>query len=326
MPLDPQARALIDQIAALGLPTVQDQTPAAAREGMQLRRAALGPGEPVERVEDRTIDGPGGSIPLRIYTPSRDGSLPVVVYFHGGGWVIGDIESHDRTCRALANRSGCVVVSVDYRLAPEHKFPAAAEDAYAATVWVAEHAGALDADGGRLAVAGDSAGGNLAAVVSLLARERGGPRIAFQLLIYPVTDFNLDTVSYLENGVGYSLTRDGMLWFWRHYLNDEAEGRHYMASPLQAESLTGLPPAHVITAEFDPLRDEGEAYAGRLQAAGVPVVCSRYDGMIHGFFSNPQVLDKAVLAIDEAGRALSTALLRPKLTTARAPQSGPTRI
>ncbi len=308
MPLDPQARAVLDQLAALGDPPLGTVTPEETRRTMTARRAAMPPGEPVAKTEDRVIPGPAGSIPVRVYTPQGAGPFSVVVYFHGGGWVIGDIESHDASVRALTNRSGCVIVSVDYRLAPEHKFPAAADDCFAATQWAAAHAAEFGGDAARLAVGGDSAGGNLAAVVALMAKERGDPHIAFQLLIYPVTDYNLDTASYKANAEGYLLTRDAMVWFWNHYLNTAAEGKNPIASPLQASDLTGLPPALVITAEYDPLRDEGEAYAKRLEAAGVRVICTRYEGMIHGFFGMHLLIDKAREALDQAATALRTAL------------------
>ncbi len=313
MPLDPQAKAVIDQLAALGMAPLHTLTPDEARAQMLARRAAI-PVEPVAKIQDLAAAGPAGPIPLRAYTPEGSGPFPVVVYFHGGGWVVGNIESHDGTCRSLANASGCIVVSVEYRLAPEHKFPAATDDAYAAARWVSENADGFGGNADRLAVAGDSAGGNLAAVVSLMARDRGGPRIAFQLLVYPVTDFNLDTQSYMDNAEGYFLTRQGMDWFWKHYLSEPSEGSHPHASPLQAESLSGLPPALVITAEYDPLRDEGEAYAERLKAAGVSADCTRYPGMIHGFFGMSQVLDKANDAIREAGDALRSALGASRVT------------
>ena len=304
MPLDPQARAVLDQMAALGLPPLGSLSPEETRRNMEERQAALPPGEPVASVEDRTIPGPSGDIPVRIYRPDGPAPMPVLVFFHGGGWVIGSINTHDGTARSLANAAECIVVSVDYRLAPEHNFPDAAEDAYAATVWAAQHAASFGGDPERIAVGGDSAGGNLAAVVALMARERGGPSLVYQLLIYPVTDYGFDTPSYGENAEGYLLTRDGMRWFWGHYLRHEGDGADPYASPLRAESLAGLPAALVITAEFDPLRDEGEAYASRLREAGVPVQYSLYDGMIHGFFGMSLMLDKAKQAVREAGDAL----------------------
>jgi acetyl esterase len=244
---------------------------------------------------------------VRIYTPAGSGPFPVLVFFHGGGWVIGDLDTQDGACRALANGAGCLVVSVGYRLAPEHKFPAAPDDTYAATKWVAANAASINADPARIAVGGDSAGGNLTAVTAQMARQRGGPRLAFQLLIYPVTDGACDTASYRDNADGYLLTKEMMLWFWNHYVRNPEERFNSMASPLRAQSLKGLPPALVQTAEFDPLRDEGEAYAARLQEAGVPVKLTRYDGMIHGFFGMASVIDRATTAIGEAAEALRSA-------------------
>jgi acetyl esterase len=302
MPVKPEVQVLLNQLKESGFPALEALSPADARAAAG---ALAAPGtEPVARIEDRTVPGPAGPIPVRIYIPEGPAIKPVLVYFHGGGWVIGNITTTDAACRSLANQAGCVVVSVDYRLAPEHKFPAAPEDCYAAVCWVAENAAALGVNPGQVAVGGDSAGGNLAAVVSLMARDRGGPAIGFQLLVYPVTDYNLETASYQENAEGYFLTRSMMAWFWQHYLTNEAEGRHWMASPLRAESLQGLPPALVITAEFDPLRDEGEAYAQRLEEAGVPVVARRYPGMIHAFFTMPEVLSDGKAAIAEAAGVL----------------------
>jgi acetyl esterase len=247
------------------------------------------PGEPVAKVEDLPIAGPGGPIPVRIYTPEGSGPFPVYVYFHGGGWVIGDLDSQDADCRAVANGAACVVVSVNYRHAPEHKFPAAVEDAYRATQWVADNAGSLAGDAARLAVGGMSAGGNLAAVVALMARDRGSPRIVYQVLTVPVMNYAFDTESYRENGEGYVLTRQAMEWFWAHYLATPADGTNPYASPLRAPDLRGLPPAFVVTAEYDPLRDEGRAYAERLREAGVAVSYECYGGMLH-MFHGPQAL------------------------------------
>jgi acetyl esterase len=307
MPPDPQAKAVLDQMAALGAPPLGTLSPHEHRQMMLMTRAAAPPGPEVQRVEDRTIPGPAGEIPVRLYYPSDGPALPALVYFHGGGWVIGSIETHDATCRELATAADCLVVSVDYRLAPEHKFPAAAEDAYAATRWVAEHAAEIGADPRRIAVGGDSAGGNLAAVVALMARDRGGPSLAFQLLVYPVTDYNFHTESYRQNAEGYLLTRHSMQWFWNHYLTSEADGGNPHASPIRAKDLSGLPPALVITAEFDPLRDEGEAYTNRLREAGVPAAYTCYEGMIHGFFGMSAVVDKAKQAVGEAAGALQVA-------------------
>jgi acetyl esterase len=228
---------------------------------------------------------------VRIATPTGAAEPPaVVVYFHGGGWVVGDLDTHDRTTQRLAEATDTVVVSVDYRLAPEHPFPAAAEDAYAATVWAAEHL-----DPSHLVVAGDSAGGNLAAVVCLMARDQDGPDIDHQVLVYPVIDHAMDTESYALNGTDYFLTRTKMAWFWEQYLGD-ADRSHPYCSPLRAEELSGLPPASVVTAECDPLRDEGEAYAAALTAAGVPAACLRGEGLFHGFFGLDELLPDAVPA------------------------------
>ncbi len=307
MPLDPQAKQLLDQMAGMGVPELHEMSVAQARDFIAGAVAMAGEPEPVARVEDRRIPGPAGDVPIRIYTPEGTPPFPALVYFHGGGWVIGSIESHDPICRSLARRVGCVVVSVDYRLAPEHPFPAAPEDCYAATAWVASNAKALGVDAHRIAVGGDSAGGNLTAVVSQMARDRGGPKLVFQLLIYPVVDSDLDTPSALENAEGYFLTRAGMAWFWNHYAPAAADRVHPLASPLRATSFRGLPPALVVTAEFDPLRDEGEAYAVKLRDAGVPVTLSRYDGMIHGFFGMGGVLEQGRKVIAESVAALKAA-------------------
>jgi acetyl esterase len=233
---------------------------------------------------------------------------PALVYLHGGGWVIGSLDSYDATCRELAEGAGCVVVSVDYRLAPEHRYPAAPQDCFAAVKWVAANAGSLGADARRLAVGGDSAGGNLSAVVAQMARDQGGPAIRFQLLIYPVTDADFTRRSYVDNAEGYLLTTASMHWFWDHYLPEREKRAEPYACPLRAADLAGLPPAWVCTAEFDPLRDEGEAYAKRLQHAGVSTTLTRFDGLIHGFISMGLVAPRAQAAIDEAVAALRKGL------------------
>jgi acetyl esterase len=234
--------------------------------------------------------------------------MPGVVFFHGGGWVRGSLQTHDNPCRALANAGQCVVVAVDYRMAPEHRFPAAIDDALAATRWVADNAARLGIDASRLAVVGDSAGGNLAAVVALLARDQGGPPLRFQVLIYPVIDPNFDTPSYLANAQGYMLTREAMRYYWREYLGPEGDPSDWRASPLRAADLTNLPPALVITTEFDPLRDEGRAYADRLREAGVPVEFHEYPGMVHGFITAAGVVDAANALVKQTGAALRQAL------------------
>lgn len=304
MPVDAATRALLDAFAAGGAAPLSSLTPVAARDLFEKLRIPIPP-EPVARVENRRIPGPGGEIPVRIYAPG--GARGLLVYFHGGGWVLGNLESHDGPVRMLANAAGCCVVSVDYRLAPESRHPAAAEDCYAATRWAAENARALGVDPALLAVGGDSAGGNLAAVTTLLARERGGPKIRFQLLVYPVTDHDFDRPSYLENAKGYFLERADMQWFFDHYVPDVAARSAFTASPIRAASLAGLPPAFVLTAELDPLRDEGEAYAARLREAGVPVVQTRYDGQIHGFFGMAQILPRGREAVLDAGARLRAA-------------------
>ena len=308
MPLDPQAQVLLDTMAASGMPPMISLSVADARQAILAMGAMGGEAEPVGNTEDREIPGPEGTIPVRIYTPGGKGPFPVLVFFHGGGWVIGNIESHDVMCRSLTNAAGCVTVSVDYRLAPEYKFPAAPDDCYAATQWAAANAGTFNGDATRIAVGGDSAGGNLAAVVALMARDRGGPSLVYQLLIYPATDYYLPgTPSISENAEGYLLTRDDMIWFLGHYLPSEAEAKHPYAFPLQAKDLSGLPPAMVITAEFDPLRDEGEMYTVQLQKAGVVATATRYHGMIHGFLSLAGVLDQGRQALADAAAGLRSA-------------------
>ena len=262
------------------------------------------PGGDVASVRDTTIPGPAGPLTLRIYRgkgTDADSALPCLLFLHGGGWVIGSLESHDRLCRRLANIGRICVVSVDYRLAPENKFPAAPDDCLAATRWAVDNAGALNGDTSRVIVAGDSAGGNLAAVTALRCRDEGGPALAAQLLIYPVTDYHTPgTPSYVENVEGYGLGRAGMEWFWDHYLADPSYASHPHASPLRANNLAGLPPAYVTTAEYDPLRDEGEYYGQALQAAGVPTRIKRWDGVNHGFFFFVGIVDKSDAAMDEA--------------------------
>lgn len=307
MPLDPQAQRVIEAMAALNLKPVEESTPAEARESIRTRTAALGPFPDVAAVVDHRVPVSGGEITVRAYSPDGPGPHPALVYYHGGGWVIGDLYTHDGLCRSITNAARCAVLSVDYRLAPESKYPVAVEDSYAALLWIVANAERLGIDRRRMAVGGDSAGGNLATVMALMARDRTGPRLALQVLIYPVTDHDLDTRSYRENATGYILTREGMRWFWNHYLASEAQGREPYASPLRAASLAGLPPALVITAEYDPLCDEGEAYAARLRDAGVPVTLTRYPGMFHGFVRLTNVLDKARTALDEIASSVQKA-------------------
>jgi acetyl esterase len=248
------------------------------------RRVWRGKQPEVARVEDRSIETPKARIPLRLYTPEGDGPFPIVVFFHGGGFVICDIETHDSLCRDLCRRTRCLVVSVDYRLSPEHKYPAATDDCHAATCWAADHAAEFAGDASTLFVVGDSAGGNLAAVTSARIRDQGGPALAGQVLVYPVTDYHTPpSASYLENAHAKNLTRRRMMWFWRLYLSHPSEADSAYASPLRASRFDGLPPTLVITAALDPLRDEGEAYASRLAEAGIPARSSRYEELHHGF-------------------------------------------
>jgi acetyl esterase len=299
MPVDPQIQALLNLRAALPelhtLSVADARIQMAARDFPGLRKPE------VASVTNRDMQGPDGSMALRIYTPLGEGPFPLMVFFHGSGFVLCSLDTHDGMCRNLCAGTGCVVVSVDYRLAPEAKFPAASDDCLAATRWAVANAAALGADPGRVFVAGDSAGGNLAAVTALRVRDEGGPLLLGQLLIYPVTDhYDPGTPSMVENAEGYGLSRAGMIWFWDHYLADPSDGANPYASPLRAADLSGLPPALVVTAEYDPLRDEGEYYAERLRQAGVPAAMKRWDGMNHGFFVWPGVVDRAGLAMDEA--------------------------
>jgi acetyl esterase len=291
MPLDPPVAAVLEMLANSGTPmSMVNGTPQQARDGFRTMTVDIR--DPatlaqVRSVEDATLPGPAGDLPIRTYFPAAKGPVPTVLYFHGGGFVIGDLDTQDDHARLICRDVEAVVVSVDYRLAPEHPFPAGFEDCLAATHWVAEHIAELGGDLDRVAVSGDSAGGNLAAAVALTTTREGGPRLAAQLLLYPGVDFREDDQlhpSRIENGEGFFLTSEDMRWFRAHYLHDEADVTDPRASVLLAPDLTGLPPAVVGTGEYDPLRDEGEAYAKALESAGVKVVLRRYDGLIHGFF------------------------------------------
>jgi len=305
--LHPQAQALLELVAREGVPDYSTLTAPEAR--VLAARRKLPPG-PEAHVTELQMPGPGGPIRLRLYRPSTRGFLPGLVYYHGGGFVIGSLDSHDPLCRELCQGSGCAVVSVDYRLAPEAPFPAAVNDAYAALSWVHENADELGLDHQRLAIGGDSAGATLATVAARLAKERRGPPIALQLLAYPITDFrSLDTDSYREFAEGYLLTRASMAWFRDLYLPDPAQQADPRASPLAAENLIGLPPALVITAECDVLRDEAEAYARRLVQAGVRTELERYPGLIHGFLSRYALFDDGRVAIARCCEALRRALV-----------------
>ena len=301
MPLDPKVRELLD--AAAGAPPIGTVPVEVMREGTRSQMAAsfrMGlVSAPVAAVGNRVVPGLTSDLPVRVYTPEGRGPFPIVVFFHGGGWVLGSLDTHDPFCRALCAGAECVVVSVAYRLAPEHRFPAATDDALAATRWAADHAAEFGGDPARIAAAGDSAGGNLATVTALRARDEGGPALRGQLLIYPVVGYHTPpTPSYIENAEGYGMTRQTMVWFWEQYLADGAQAAHPHAVPLVAD-LRGLPSALVITAEYDVLRDEGERYVERLRAAGVAARLSRYDGVHHRFAEMMGILDQAAQARDE---------------------------
>ena len=314
--LHPQARALLDLIEQRAAPAVHEQTPAEARESYRARRFFTQPeGAAMAQTEELSAPGPKGPVPLRLYRPHTTASggterpAPVLVYFHGGGWVIGDLDTHDALCRDLADQSGCVVVSVDYRMGPEHRFPAAPEDCLAATRWVRDHAEALNVDASRLAVGGDSAGGNLAAVVSIAARDAGDLPIAFQLLIYPATVQRRFTHSNAVNGQGLLLTVDSMRYFHDHYIEEEQHDFDWRAAPLLREDLQGLPPALVLVAGYDPLCDEGTAYAQRLTQAGNSATLVNFSRQIHGFITMGKVLEEANEAISMCAATLKRKLL-----------------
>ena len=305
MAIDHVAAGLLQQMADAGMPPLNEMAPADARLAADGFIALGGEGDEVESIGNRTVPGHDYDIPIRVYKPKgTTGLLPCLVYYHGGGWVLGSLDGTDAICKAVANRAKCVVVSVDYRLSPEHKFPVPLDDCFAATEWVAANGAEIGVDRTKLAVGGDSAGGNLAAAVCLKARGNSFPTIKLQLLVYPVTDASFGTVSYDDNGDGYLLTKDMMSWFWDQYLRNEADASNPLASPLRSATLDRLPPALIMTAEFDPLRDEGEAYAHKLLEAGVPVTLSRYNGMIHAFWQMLAVFPQASQAADQAAAAL----------------------
>ncbi|BBK31348.1 acetyl esterase [Stella humosa] len=312
MSLHPQIQQALKALAEANLPPLESLTPAEGRLQMETMIKARGTvPAAIGRTEDRAIPGPAGSIPVRLYwPPSAAGKLPVVVYFHGGGHVIGNLDTHDVICRNLCAGAEALVLSVDYRMGPENRFPAAVEDSWAALLWIAGAAAGLGADGTRIAVTGDSAGANLAAVVALMARDAGGPAIRLQALIYPVADYHLTGDSFERYATGFGmLTRGAMEWFRGHYLNGIEDARDWRASPIHAPDLAGVAPALVVTAECDVLRDDGIRYAAALRAAGVAVEEREYAGMIHGFFGLTPAIDDAVAAqafvCDAMKRALS---------------------
>jgi acetyl esterase len=306
--LDPIVRQLLEAAEAEGNPPLESFSPEEARKvAIESLKMVGGTMEPVHAIENLRIPGPEGEIPIRIYTPDAPAPRPALVYFHGGGWVVCDLDTHDVVCTAMARRAGAVVVAVDYRLAPEHKFPAAVIDSYAATSWVASNSEKLGIDPKRISVGGDSAGGNLAAVVALKSRDEDGPAIALQVMVYPVTDLSsFDTPSYREFGQDHYLTKSEMEWFRSHYLRSMEDARDPHASPLLALDLSELPPALIITAECDPLRDEGQAYAKRLEYDGVPVTYTCYAGMIHPFFSLSGAIPQAFDAIQQVANAVAS--------------------
>ncbi|TVR10333.1 MAG: alpha/beta hydrolase [Salinarimonadaceae bacterium] len=310
MNLHPDSQNLLDIIRQADRPPYEAMSVEEARATYAAgREATQGPPHPVEAIEDIAVAGPGGSLPVRLYRarPRKEGAAPLLIYFHGGGWVLGGIDSHDGLCRRLAAVSNCAIASVDYRLAPEHPFPAAPEDAGAAVRALAGMAGELGIDPTRIGVGGDSAGGTLAAVAAIEARDRGGPALAFQLLLYPVCDLAMDTPSHAQFAQDHLLTGDALRWFQNHYLGGADPG-DWRASPLRAARLDGLPPAFVLTASHDPLRDEGEAYARRLVEAGVRVTSWRVEGMLHGFMPMDKLISDAVPAIETAARFLALGL------------------
>jgi len=285
MALHPSAAMMVQVLSDSGLTFGPDATPEGRRAAMIAATTnPLFPKHPVHDVADRTIPGPAGEIPVRVFRPSAAIGLPLLLWFHGGGWVTGNLDTHDQLGRLLCDAAGAVVVSVDYRLAPEAKFPAAADDCLAAYEWALGYAREVGADAGRVAIGGDSAGGNLAAVVALDARARALPQPKLQLLVYPVTDYEFESASMIDNAKGYFLEREGMRWFYDHYARDPSDFYDPRFSPMRASDLSGLARAVVITAEYDPLRDQGEAYAARLRDAKVPTEVVRADGLIHGFF------------------------------------------
>ena len=299
--MHPQVRSYLDAVAAQNRPAWETMPPAESRELFASFKAAFGEGPQLHRVEDRVI---AEYVPVRVYTPSDEDDLPVVVYYHGGGWVLGNLDTHDVLCRRLANETQCVVVAVDYRLAPDAKFPVAFDDCLAATSYVSQHADEFNIDPTRLVVAGDSAGGNLAAAVAIRAAEVGAPEILSQVLIYPVVEPNFETDSYVAHAEGFGLTRKTMMWFWEQYLASKEDASNPHAVPNVATNLSALPPAHFITAEHDVLLSEGESYAKRLQDAGVQTTMRQYPGMIHGFVQLCGVFDVGRQAISDLAEYL----------------------
>jgi acetyl esterase len=312
MPLDPLLKAFLDQMAAQPEPKPWELEPPAAREAMVALMQAVGPKDvPIGKVANLAIPTTNGEIPARSYTPVAAGGepLPTLVFFHGGGFVIGSVDTHDGLCRMLANLSACRVISIEYRLSPEHKFPAAVEDAFATTSWIEKNAAQLGIDANRLAIGGDSAGATLSAVVTQMARDAGAPKLAFQMLLFPATHMAAETVSRRQFAEGYFLEGKTIEWFFNHYFAPDADREHPQASPLLADKFSGLPPAYVMVAGFDPLHDEGVEYAEKLRAAGVSVALDDYPEMVHDFIYLQAVLPQAAEALRTAAKALKQALM-----------------
>ncbi|GCF10570.1 alpha/beta hydrolase [Dictyobacter arantiisoli] len=309
MPLDPQVEKLLEHLDSSEDASSYDLSLPELRQQMNLSSVQqAGEIEQVEAIENLSLQGPVGEFTVRLYTPAGKGPLPILVYFHGGGWVFGNLETHDALCRTLANQAACIVIAVDYHLSPEYKFPIAIKEGYNTIQWIADQASSFNGDASRIAIAGDSAGGNLAAAVALMIRDKGNPKLAYQVLIYPLIDYYRPfKQSYLDYGEDYYVTRDELVWHWQQYLSNDLEGQHPYASPLRSPLLTQLPPTLVITAEYDPVRDEGELYARRLQESGVPTHLTRYDGMIHSFFRMTNLLSQARDAQAEVCQALRQA-------------------
>jgi acetyl esterase len=307
MSVDRQVQALLDQMAAANMPDISTLSVVEARATAASIEQMLPPGPDVARVVDHMVEVEGGQILVRLYMPEAE-VRGLMVYYHGGGWVTGSVQSSDGPNRILANRTRCVVAAVEYRLAPEFRFPVAVNDCYAALLWAAQHSMAIAGPGLPLIVAGDSAGGNLAGAVTMVARDLRGPKIALQILLYPVTNAAFDTPSYREFAKDKLLTRDAMVWFWNHYIPDATRRADPRASLLLAKDLSGLPPTLVQTAEFDPLRDEGEAYAAQLAAAGVPVQMQRIEGIMHGYIALAQILDGGRAAVDRVTEFIEQSL------------------
>ena len=305
MPLDPLAQAWLDAAAAVELPPLGQITP----EALRASRVPPPPGPEVARVQDMNVAGPDGPVPVRLFWPSAEPGLPILVWCHGGGWVTGSLDIADSTARRLCSLGECIVISVDYRLAPEHQYPAGRDDAYAAMVWAFQNAKRFGGDSERIAVGGDSAGGTLAAVIAQMARDRAGLALRFQLLVYPVTDAAMDTASFRER-TELGLTRDAMAWYWDQYAPPGVDRNDPYVSPLRSTNLERLAPAYVVTAEYDPLCDEGEAYAAALRAAGVPVESERFAGQIHAFFVNAHYFPEGMRAVERAAALLRSAFTR----------------